>query len=98
MTIEEDIEKYAESFLIIISQEDINKNKKKDGFADYKKERKQLKYEYKTDTFSFIVIKKENEITVKEVKKEENKQLVTIYKMDKATDNLYINMIYSVCI
>ena len=74
MTIKEDIEKYAESFLIIISQEDINNNKQKTGSFTYKNEGEQLEDKYESESFNFVIAKNGNEITVREEKKEENKQ------------------------
>ena len=93
MTMKEDIEKYAESFLIIISQEEINQNKKKDGSFMYKNKGEQLEEQYEAESFKFTITKKGNEVTVKEEKKEENKQLVTIYRIKKETNTLYIKMI-----
>ena len=95
MTIKEDIEKYAESFLIIISQEDINSNKQKTGSFTYKNEGEQLEDKYGSESYDFAIIKNGNEITVIEEKKEENKKLVTTYKMNNENNHLYIKIMYN---
>ena len=95
MTIKEDIEKYAESFLIIISPEDISNNKQKTGSFKYKNEGEQLEDTYGSESFNFAIIKNGNEITVREEKKEENQKLVTTYKMNKETNTLYIKVMHN---